>query len=646
MTDMKSIKELLSRIDRSISLRTRLLGGFAVLALVAILLVLALSTGFGGYKAIDMDGRETAEAARAAERLRAAVVVTMFETADYSAGGVGESRRKWRDAADRVDELELAAVAALESAPKDVQDRFERVQSGLDDFRARQAVAFVASGPAEGRAAVSAVAVAAEHVGSELDTVVSLLDSELDDLRNSAVRLNQAYVFFTRIAVAVLVLVTLVFSLLIYVTLISRLREIHEGVRRVAAGSISTRLDERGRDEMAALSADFNRMAAHLETSEQQQRRRYSQLTNLYKISKEMSVSQDIDKLLAHVLSHSLKLMGAKTGSIMLLTEEGDELSIRAARGLDEETIRKTRVKLGQGISGTVALTGEPLIIQDGVKESKVPGSRAANDALSVPLIAGERVIGVINANNKRQGRFDRSDLRFFTTLAGQMAAAIANATLIENIQAAYFNTIKVLAAAIDAKDPYTHGHSERVAKYAVIIARQMGLGKTDVIRIEAAAYLHDIGKIGVPDGVLNKEGKLTSEEMDLIKNHPAMAADILAHIEFPWGDVVPGVRGHHERFDGKGYPDGLAGYDIHFDARIIAVADTFDAMTSDRPYRKALDQNKAISELVSGRRGQFDQEVVDAFVPALLTTLMTSMSGGIEEPAELEFSTAEKTVG
>ena len=640
---MKSIKELSSWINRPVSLRTWLLGGYSVFALVAVVLVLVMSAVFGGYQAIDRDRRETAQAVRAAERLKAAVAVTMFETADYSAWGAGEGRRSWREAVDRVGELESATAAALESATEGAQDRFTPVRRGLDDLRVRQAVVFAASAPAESREAARRAATAAENVGFELDKIVASLDLELKGLGGSAARLNDVYASFTWLAMAILVLVTFALGLLTYTTLISRLKEIREGVRRVAAGTVSVRLDERGRDELAALSADFNRMVAYLAVSEDEQRRRYSQLTNLYKISKEMSASQDIDKLLAHVLNHSLKLMGAETGSIMLLNKACDELIIRAARGLDEETIRDTRVKLGQGISGTVALTGEPLIIQDGIKESKVPGSRAANDALSVPLIAGERVIGVINANNKRRGRFDRSDLRFFTTLGGQMAAAIAHATLIESIQAAYFNTIKVLAAAIDAKDPYTHGHSERVAKYAVTIASRMGLSKSDRTRIEAAAYLHDIGKIGVPDGILNKSGKLTSEEMALIKNHPAIAADILVSIEFPWGDVVPGVRGHHERVDGQGYPDGLAGYAISFDARIIAVADTFDAMTSDRPYRKALDQNKAISELVTGRRSQFDQEVVDAFVPVLLTTLMTSIRGGIEEPIELEFSTIGK---
>ncbi len=334
----------------------------------------------------------------------------------------------------------------------------------------------------------------------------------------------------------------------------------------------------------------------------------------------------------------------------MLIEPGSEELTIRAAEGLDPETVKTARVKLGEGISGYVAASGKPLMIQDGVRKARAPGVKDVKDALSVPLIANEKVIGVFNANNKRDAKFDRHDLRFFTTLAGQIAAAIANASLVDNIREAYFTTIKVLAAAIDAKDKYTHGHSERVAKYTITIARRMGLPAEDLTRIEAAAYLHDIGKIGVPDIILNKNGPLTDDEFAMIKQHPGQAAEILGHINFPWGDVVPGVRGHHEQFDGSGYPDGLAGGDIPLDARIIAVADAFDAMTSDRPYRKGMERTKAITQLVKGRQRQFDGDVVDAFIPALLTEWMSSLPGGIadrleflSDPSEDQAETAKK---
>lgn len=434
-------------------------------------------------------------------------------------------------------------------------------------------------------------------------------------------------------------------STLANIGLLRPLKTLQAGVRKIAEGKLDQHIDvgDRG-DELGSLATEFNNMRLNLKKSYVDLRKRYSQLTNLYKISKAVSNEHDLDALLHQVLRQSLDLMGAETGSIMLIEPNGTELTIRAADGLDPETVKTARVKLGEGISGYVAATGKPLMIQDGVRKARAPGVKDVKDALSVPLIANDRVIGVFNANNKRGTKFDRQDLRFFTTLAGQIASAISNATLVENIREAYFNTIKVLAASIDAKDRYTHGHSERVAKYTVTIARRLGLPPEDLTRIEAAAYLHDIGKIGVPDSVLNKEGPLTDDEFMMIKQHPLKAADILGLINFPWGNVIPGVRGHHERYDGFGYPDGLAGEEISRDARIIAVADAFDAMTSDRPYRKGLDRTTAITEMVKGREKQFDSEAVDAFIPALLTEWMSSVPGGIAERLEfLEDTLADK---
>jgi putative nucleotidyltransferase with HDIG domain len=413
------------------------------------------------------------------------------------------------------------------------------------------------------------------------------------------------------------------------------LTELRAVAQEIAGDKFGHRPDRHSIDEIGSLAVDLKTLGQKLERSKRELRRRYSQLNNLYRVSQTVSISKDIDQLLTQVLKESLDLIGARTGSIMMIAPSGGELTIRAAQGLDDSRIAETRVTLGDGISGSVAATGKPLMIKNGVRKARGPDGEAASDSLSVPLIANEKIIGVMNANNKPGHQFNRQDLRFFGTLAGQIAPAIANAELVESIREAYFNTIRVLAAAIDAKDRYTHGHSERVAKYAVTIAKQLGLDAEDLVRIEAAAYLHDIGKIGVPDGVLNKDGALSDEEFRMIQSHPVKAAQILEHIEFPWGDLIPGVRGHHERYDGRGYPDRLAGDAICRDAQIIAVADSFDAMTSDRPYRKAMDRTKAITELVNGRNKQFESHAVDAFIPALLTDWMSSLPSGIADRLE-----------
>jgi HD-GYP domain-containing protein (c-di-GMP phosphodiesterase class II) len=184
------------------------------------------------------------------------------------------------------------------------------------------------------------------------------------------------------------------------------------------------------------------------------------------------------------------------------------------------------------------------------------------------------------------------------------------------NMRGLFISTIKSLAAAIDAKDPYTRGHSDRVARFSLAIAREMQLEKESLERVQIAALLHDVGKIGIDDAVLRKPDRLTDEEFAVIKRHPAMGANIMGPIK-QLKDIIPGMRHHHESFDGNGYPDGLAGAEIPLIARIIAVADTFDAMTSDRLYQKAMDDEFVIKTVMRLSGTRYDPKVVQAFITA-----------------------------
>ncbi|MFH2137011.1 MAG: HD domain-containing phosphohydrolase [Candidatus Omnitrophota bacterium] len=184
-----------------------------------------------------------------------------------------------------------------------------------------------------------------------------------------------------------------------------------------------------------------------------------------------------------------------------------------------------------------------------------------------------------------------------------------------DNIQ--LFETIKALAMALDARDHYTHGHSQQVTDYSVAIATEMDLSLEDIERIRDAGLLHDIGKIGIADAVLLKPGRLTDEEYAQIRKHPEIGKKILSPVR-SLTDKIPLIYHHHERYDGGGYPDGLKGENIPLGARILAVADSYQAMTSDRPYRKALPMEVAISELNKGRDKQFDTKIVDIFIEVL----------------------------
>lgn len=186
-----------------------------------------------------------------------------------------------------------------------------------------------------------------------------------------------------------------------------------------------------------------------------------------------------------------------------------------------------------------------------------------------------------------------------------------------EELKESNIAAMKVLIMSEEARDAYTSGHSKRVTGYAVTIAKKMGLSESQVRHIRYAGYLHDIGKIGISDAILNKEGRLTDEEWQVIRKHPDMALEILNPLKFlPEEKVI--IKHHHERYDGKGYPDGLSGKDIPLGARILSVADSFDAMNSKRPYRDALSKEKIISELKFARGAQLDPLVVDIFLTML----------------------------
>ncbi|KZL92908.1 HD-GYP domain-containing protein [Clostridium magnum] len=187
-----------------------------------------------------------------------------------------------------------------------------------------------------------------------------------------------------------------------------------------------------------------------------------------------------------------------------------------------------------------------------------------------------------------------------------------------------YKSTILVISKAIDARDQYTAGHSERVAKISLAIVQSLNLPKEQLETLELAALFHDVGKIGIPDYILNKPGRLTDEEFNKIKEHPSIGVDILKTIDF-LSQVLPIILHHHERFDGGGYPNGVKGENIPFESRIICVADSYDAMTSNRPYRNGLPHEVAVSELIKYKNIQFDSNIVDAFLQVDIKTLFKS---------------------
>lgn len=353
--------------------------------------------------------------------------------------------------------------------------------------------------------------------------------------------------------------------------------------------------------------------------AEKNLQQRVHELTTLSKVSRYIGSTLELDKVLILSLESALNLLNAKAGSIMLLDERREFLTVSASCGLSKEFSR-AKERLGEGIAGYVAESGKPLLLKDGMKDSRFEKPKKKSkikDALSVPIGTKDKIIGVFNVNNKKEGTFIKSDLSLFSILASEIGVAIKNARLYQDIKQGLLNTVKALAVAVDAKDPYTQGHSERVARYSSAIAKEMGLPKERIDEIEIAARLHDVGKIGVSEKILGKPAKLTNEEWEIIKEHPKTSVKILEPVAFP-SKIISYVLYHHERPDGKGYPNGISRDVIPLGASIIKVADAFDAMTSARPYRPALSSDQAIKELKKNAGTQFDPEIVSTFLKVL----------------------------
>lgn len=359
---------------------------------------------------------------------------------------------------------------------------------------------------------------------------------------------------------------------------------------------------------------------------------RLRDLTELFSISEEIARIHDEQHLLDFVLQAALERVGATRGSIMLTTANGRALRTAASIGLPQNA--GEAIDFGTGIAGWVAQNNLPLCVQDIRKDPDLLRlSRRLDDAsfISVPLernrlpetstrvldsVFHSQVIAVINVNQKKDGQpFTDGDLKALSIIAKHASVALENVHLLKDLEQAHLDTLQSMALILEAKDPYTHGHSERVRNYAVMAAHKLGMNKKDVDTLRLGAMLHDVGKIGVSDAILNKVDPLSDDEWESIKRHPVIGYDVLAPVGFISPDHLALVRSHHERLDGSGYPDALTANDIDDRVRVLAVADTYDAMSGDRAYRKGLSPEKIIEELKFCSKAKLDPRIAQLFI-------------------------------
>ncbi len=352
-----------------------------------------------------------------------------------------------------------------------------------------------------------------------------------------------------------------------------------------------------------------------------------NRLSALNQISRMLGMEREKKQIYRMAVSLPAELLQAEIGHLLLLDKERGELNLEYSKGLPVMEPRgQSTFPVGSGLAGWVASNKKPLLVKDFASQDTFPAISSMGyeryTSISAPIMIREELIGVISLINRKSGLpFTEDEKTLLATIASETAMAIHNTLLLEKIQKNYFSMIQSLIVAVESKDVYTRGHSERVTRYSVLIAEQMGLTLEQLEIVQQAAVLHDIGKITIELSILNKPSALDIDEFDKIKLHPLIGYRILEPIDFD-ERIKFAVLQHHERLDGNGYPEGRTGDAIMLEARILAVADAFDAMTTQRPYRDPLSIGEALKEMEANAGTQFDIEAV-----AVLNRIIHSMT-------------------
>ncbi len=362
-----------------------------------------------------------------------------------------------------------------------------------------------------------------------------------------------------------------------------------------------------------------------------------ARLQALIAIIGELSSTLDRDRLLRLLINYAAELLNAEASSLFLVDEKTGELVLHLASNWQEVPVEKVRVPPGKGIIGETVSTGQPVLVSQAAMDGRhypkvdLKSGFVTRSVLAVPLRTQEltlgkgmgrqeeRIIGGLEALNKRQGDFTQQDARMLELLARQAATILSVADLYADANELFLDVIQALVASIDAKDPYTEGHSRRVSEFSVAIARELGMPPEFIHQVRIGSLLHDVGKIGVPDSILKKPERLTEEEFSRMKEHPAIGGAIMRQVRL-LEHILPAIEEHHERLDGRGYPHGLTDEQISLLGRIVAVADVFDALTSDRPYREGWSAEEALSYLHDHMGEHFSPSCVQALTRAYVT--------------------------
>jgi response regulator RpfG family c-di-GMP phosphodiesterase len=346
-------------------------------------------------------------------------------------------------------------------------------------------------------------------------------------------------------------------------------------------------------------------------------RRQELKIQSLFELSKNVVGCLELDELYQGFLLNAMGQLGLSSGVLFHLDSSGRVLEI-VCRGVSRrETRRLLDFRAGLGLY--LLRAPQPLLLEEQIfpRElgAEVLAVRDCGFGVACPMAAKGSSVGVALFGSKVSGLpFTADDLVMLTAVCNFAGPALEGARLYSELHRTYLSTVRAFVSSLEAKDTYTRGHSERVADYARVLGQTLGLGRHEIDMLVFGAVLHDIGKIGVAEGILNKPGPLTPEEWRVVRAHPEMGARIISNIDY-LEPAVGLILHHHERIDGRGYPHGLVGRDIELGTRIVTVVDSFDAMTTDRPYRQAMGVEKAITLLRGNAGRQFDPKIVERFI-------------------------------
>ena len=387
-----------------------------------------------------------------------------------------------------------------------------------------------------------------------------------------------------------------------------------EGTHRIAKKDFESRVNVQSNDEFEELADAFNEMSTRLS-------RQFKTLVTKAEIDRAILSSLETEKIVKTVMTRMRECFSYDTVSISLMDSEKD-LTAQTYSGSvhQEREISKQSIQIEPRDLQTLYINPKYFFI-DG--NQKIPtyllnlAKGGSKSFLVLPVFLQEKVSAIIAFGQSEQMAQSEEDLNLVRQMADQVAVALANSNLIEELNRLNWGTLKALARTVDAKSSWTAGHSERVAEMALKIGKELNIDDTLLVNLQRAAFLHDIGKIGVPVAILDKPGKLSDEEFSAVKAHPQMGARILEPIK-AYDEIIPMVLQHHENFNGRGYPHSLSGNAISLGGRILAVADVFDALKSDRPYRSGMPFEQVMEIITKEAGHQFDPKVVTALLTVL----------------------------